>query len=91
MKKCAVFIETRMDKNCSKIIYQHMRHLKDYQLIIFSTELAWQTFYNKINCYFIATNKINSTQDYNFFLTNPDFWPFFMVFPYKDGEGLIIK
>jgi hypothetical protein len=38
MKKCAVFIETRMDKNCSKIIYQHMRHLKDYQLIIFSTE-----------------------------------------------------
>ena len=83
MKKCAVFIETRMDKNCSKIIYQHMRHLKDYQLIIFSTELAWQTFYNKINCYFIATNKINSTQDYNFFLTNPDFWQFFMDFKFE--------
>jgi len=77
MKKCAVFIETRMDKDCTKIIYQHMKHLKNYQLIIFTTELAWEAYYNKINCQFVAADKIRSILDYNLFLTSPDFWKFF--------------
>jgi hypothetical protein len=78
MKKCAVFIETRMDKYCTEIIHQHMRHLKNYQLFIFTTKLSWEKLYNKIDCHFVPVDKIRSILDYNLLLTSPDFWKFFI-------------
>lgn len=83
MKKCAVFIETRIGEEFINVINQHMLHLPNWPLVICTTERAWRKLYNKINCYFVAIDEIKNQKDYNFLLTNPQFWQFFVALKFQ--------
>jgi hypothetical protein len=82
MKKCAIFIDTRIQENFINVIQQHMKHLVGWPLIVCTTEPAWNKLYKKLNCDFIAIDDIKNQSDYNLLLTSPEFWQFFLALNY---------
>jgi hypothetical protein len=83
MKKCVLFIDTRQGQEYIDVINQHMKHLKGWELIVGTTNEAWNNCYSVLGCKHIVVEEITSQNDYNYLLTDPEFWQFFMAMNYS--------